>query len=59
MPKEPEKQKLKRLLANHLRAQIALSWIGAEQDEDERIKIQRAAAKAENDLDKYVEEIFG
>lgn len=58
MAKQTDQQKIKRLLAEYLRTQIALSWIGTEQDDDARSEIQSRAARAENALDKFIKEKF-
>lgn len=58
MAKQTDQQKIKRLLAEYLRTQIALSWIGTEQDDDARAEIQSRAARAENALDKFIKEKF-
>lgn len=58
MAKQTDKQKVKRLLAEYLRTQLALSWIGTEQDDEVRAEIQSRAARAENALDKFINETF-
>lgn len=58
MAKETDKQKLKRLLSAHVRAQIALSWIGTEQDEECRRRIQSRAAHSETALNNHINKLL-